>query len=67
MASITLNGEIREIAGGEVLSDFLARLELNKGYLAVAVNESVIPRSEHDKTKLNGGEKIEVIQAVGGG
>jgi sulfur carrier protein len=67
MPSITLNGEFKEISEKELLSDFLARLNLNKAYLAVAVNDSVIPRSEHAKVKLGGGEKIEVIHAVGGG
>ncbi|HIC97716.1 MAG TPA: sulfur carrier protein ThiS, partial [Aquificaceae bacterium] len=34
---------------------------------AVAVNEEVIPKSEYDSRKLRDGDKVEIVQLVGGG
>lgn len=67
MSYIIINGEKKEIEGVEFLSDLLERLQLNSRYLAVAINDRVIPRSEHVTTKVNEGDNIEVIHAVGGG
>ncbi len=64
---ITINGEARRIDGLELLSELLAKLDLNAAYFAVAVNDEVVPRSEHAVTKVNDGDRIEVIHAVGGG
>jgi thiamine biosynthesis protein ThiS len=33
----------------------------------VAIDDRVIPKSEHSSTTVKGGERIEVIHAVGGG
>jgi sulfur carrier protein len=65
--TITINGEIRDIGDVSFLSELLTRLDLNAAYFAVAVNERVIPRSEHAVTRVCDGDKIEVIHAVGGG
>ncbi len=67
MAHITLNGDRQEIGDPKLLSDLLVQLKLNAPYLAVAVNDKVIPRSEHAATKISEGDRIEVIHAVGGG
>ncbi|MBI4237301.1 MAG: sulfur carrier protein ThiS [Deltaproteobacteria bacterium] len=36
-------------------------------HVAVAVNGVVVPRSQHAETRLQDGDRIEVVQAVGGG
>ncbi len=65
--NITINGETRRLEGAVFLNELLTTLDLNAAYFAVAINEKVIPRSEHAATKVGEGDKIEVIHAVGGG
>jgi len=67
MANIKINGEVKDVGEAEFLSELLENMKFNAQYLAVAVNERVIPRSEHCLTKINDGDSIEVIHAVGGG
>lgn len=64
---ITINGETRNVEGVIFLSELLTKLDLNAAYFAVAINEQVVPRSEHAVTKVGDGDKLEVIHAVGGG
>lgn len=67
MPKITVNGEPKDVEGALMLGDLLARLKQNAAYLAVAVNERVVPRSERNTTKIKDGDRIEIIHAVGGG
>ncbi|OGQ49269.1 MAG: thiamine biosynthesis protein ThiS [Deltaproteobacteria bacterium RIFCSPLOWO2_02_FULL_47_10] len=67
MLYIMVNGERHEAAGTETLAELLAKLKLNAQYLAVAVNNKVIPKSEYSLTKIKEGDALEVIHAVGGG
>ena len=47
MAKITINGEVKEVEI-TLLSDLLNGLKLNAPYFAVAINDSVVPRSKHE-------------------
>ncbi len=67
MPQIIINGEAREIKAPRPLNDFLAELGLSSDYLAVAVNERVVPKSEHKNTTIKEGDRLEIIHAVGGG
>ena len=40
---------------------------LNARRVAVEVNQEVIPRSRHADHVLSDGDRIEIIQAIGGG
>jgi sulfur carrier protein len=57
-----------ELTEGSNLEHILGKLEIEspKG-LAVAVDGSVVPRSEWDELQLREGMKIEVLRAVQGG
>jgi len=67
MTTLKINGEDRAVEDVEFLSDLLTKLQFNAQYLAVAVNERVVPRSEHGVTRVKDGDRVEVIHAVGGG
>ena len=67
MAKITINGELKEIEGITLLTDLLQSLKLNAPYFAVAINDSVVPKSIQASTEIKEGDRIEVIHAVGGG
>ncbi len=63
---LTVNGEVREISS-ENVSTLLKELDISGTHVAVAVNLQVIPRSGHESTQLNEGDKVEIVHAVGGG
>jgi len=67
MPELKINGEVRQIEGPKTVGELLAELGLTAGYLAVAVNDAVVPRSMHSSTPLKDGDNIEIINAVGGG
>jgi sulfur carrier protein len=64
---ILLNGESREVAGDATLAQLLDTLDLGDKRFAVEVNEELIPRSEHAAHALAAGDRVEIVQAIGGG
>ncbi len=64
---ILVNGERREIAAGHSVADLLASLGLGSRRVAVAVNRAVVPRANHARHALVSGDRIEILEAVGGG
>jgi thiamine biosynthesis protein ThiS len=64
---IVLNGDRREVPDDATLADLLATLELAGRRFAVEINEELIPRSEHATHALRADDRIEVVQAIGGG
>lgn len=64
---ILLNGEARQAPEGCTLSDLLADLDLHERRFAVEVNEDLVPRSEHADHRLRPGDRVEIVQAIGGG
>jgi sulfur carrier protein len=64
---ISLNGEPRETTAKNVAL-LLEELGLaRQGGLAVEVNASVVPRSEHAATPLKDGDLVEVVTMLAGG
>jgi thiamine biosynthesis protein ThiS len=45
----------------------LRNLELEARKVAVAVNRDVVPRSHFDSHALAAGDRVEILEAVGGG
>lgn len=64
---IQLNGVGRELAPAATVADLLATLELAGRRVAVEVNGSVVPASEHARSRLAEGDTVELIHAIGGG
>lgn len=64
---ITLNGEPREIPAASSVTDLVALLDLTGGRLAIEVNLSILPRTAWTETKLQTGDKLEIVHFVGGG
>ena len=63
---ITLNGENRELPAATSIADLIALLEV-RGRYAVEVNGEIVPRSSHGEHRLNDGDRVEVVAAIGGG
>lgn len=64
---IQLNGEPAELPENSSLSDLLATLDLQNKRFAAEVNEELIPRSEHASHMLQADDRVEIVQAIGGG
>jgi sulfur carrier protein len=63
---ITINGEERETAAQGVAA-LIAELGLDPRKVAVERNLEIVPRSRHSETSLSDGDRIEIVQFVGGG
>ena len=66
MATILLNGEKVVLSDEATVLDVLKCARVKVRY-AVEINEEVSSRSEHGTRKLMDGDKVEIVQAVGGG
>lgn len=64
---IVLNGEPFELSGPLTVSALLAQLGLEPGRVAVEVNETVVKRGRFDETVIREGDRVEVVNVVGGG
>lgn len=64
---ILLNGNPQEVPASCSLAELVGTLELGESRFAVEVNEEVIPRSELANRSLQSGDRIEIVQAIGGG
>ena len=67
MITIYLNGSATPIGGQRQLSELVLSLTDAPRGIAVAVNESVIPKSEWAVTSLADGDRVEVLTAAPGG
>lgn len=65
--NVFVNGETQAIADGSVLQNLLEQLHLAGKRLAVEVNLEIVPRSEYANCRLNEGDRIEIVHAIGGG
>ncbi|MDQ6941852.1 MAG: sulfur carrier protein ThiS [Candidatus Eremiobacteraeota bacterium] len=65
--TITVNGELRDMADGATLDSLLEALGVRRDGTAVALNDDVVPRTRHAATVLRGGDRLEIIVAVAGG
>lgn len=64
---ITINGESRPIPAGASVTDLVSLLDLSAVRLAVELNLSILPRAAWPETKLQAGDKLEIVHFVGGG
>ncbi|HET6303836.1 MAG TPA: sulfur carrier protein ThiS [Myxococcota bacterium] len=64
---ILVNGEAREVPSGTTLERLLGLLALERRRIAVAVNRSVVPRSDFGVRSVAAGDRVEILEAAGGG
>lgn len=64
---IFLNGEARTIAAGLCLDELVKSLADDPRGIAIERNLEIVPKAEHATTVLQDGDRLEVVQFVGGG
>jgi sulfur carrier protein len=65
--SIELNGEVRTVSDSDSVQDLIDALSLTNQALAIAVNREVVPRAKWREHRFAGGDKVDVVRAIGGG
>ncbi|KAF1711332.1 sulfur carrier protein ThiS [Pseudoxanthomonas kalamensis DSM 18571] len=65
--NILLNGQPRELTATATVADLLQVENLTERRVAVEVNGEIVPRSAHAVHVLGEGDRIEIVQAMGGG
>ena len=64
---IEVNGNPRDVPAGLTLSDLLRELDIRASHVAVERNRELVPRTRHAETRLEEGDRLEVVTLVGGG
>ena len=64
---VTVNGEATETKDGGSLGELLVQLQIQRDRVAVEVNLDIIPKAGYDIHVLAEGDRIEIVQFVGGG
>jgi len=65
--TITLNGDMREIAGPLTVTQLLGQLEIDARRVAVEHNLVVLKRTSFDQAVVREGDQVEIVNFVGGG
>lgn len=64
---ITLNGNEHEIAHDMPLLELLESSGFRGKRVAVEINRQIVPRSMHAEHRIQAGDRIEIVHAIGGG
>mgnify|MGYP003491256902 CR=1 FL=1 len=64
---ITLNGLEQEAADQMTLLELLEKNGFQGKRVAVEVNRRIVPRSVHAEHRIEDGDHIEIVHAIGGG
>lgn len=65
--NLILNGNTRAYPPLAALSDLLQHLQLDPTRVAIEHNGSIVPQASFAATSLNDGDRLEIVQFVGGG
>ena len=65
--AIVVNGKPRTVPDGTTVAGLLAELGLRPEQVAVERNRAIVPRAEHARTRLDEGDRLEIVTFVGGG
>lgn len=64
---LQINGEEREVAEGLTLAVLLEQLAMKADRVAVELNREIVRREAWAQTRLQPGDRLEIVQFVGGG
>ena len=64
---IIVNGEEITLPENSNIQDLIAQLGFTNKRIAIEINEAIIPKSKHQSHPLKNHDRVEVINAVGGG
>ena len=65
--TIIVNGEVREFSKDSTIQNVLVKLSLEGKVMAAAVIMNIVKQNNWSSYKLNDGDKLELLDFVGGG
>lgn len=67
MISIILNGKELQFSENQMLNSALSEWGYEGKNIAIAINETFIPRSQYVQTEIKNGDSIEIVSPLEGG
>lgn len=64
---VAVNGENRSLTPGITVAGLLAEMRISATRVAVEYNREILPKELYARTILSNGDRLEVVQFVGGG
>jgi sulfur carrier protein len=64
---VIVNGEVSDVRDGATVAELLVSLEINRDRVAVEVGREIVAKAGYDTSVLQDGDRIEIVQFVGGG
>ncbi len=64
---IQLNGDALSLENAATVLDLLQQQGLAGRRVAVEINGEIVPRGRHADTRLQDGDRVEIVHALGGG
>ena len=65
--TVAVNGHPRQLPHATTVAKLLTQLDTAGKRVAVERNGEIVPKSLHASTELIGGDRLEIVVAVGGG
>lgn len=65
--TVTINDEQRVLPPASSVADLLTGLGLDRRKVAVERNAEIVPRGEYGTTRLESGDRLEIVHFIGGG
>jgi sulfur carrier protein len=65
--ALLINGQKQTFPAPLTLTELLDQLGMTGKRLAVDRNGEIVPKSQHTTTRLDDGDQLEIVIAVGGG
>jgi sulfur carrier protein len=67
LVQIVVNGQVRQAPEGRTLQELLRFLEIDPARVAVELNRAIVSRQDWERTAIEPGASLEIVQFVGGG
>jgi thiamine biosynthesis protein ThiS len=64
---IQLNGEPHDLVADTRVTELLTQMQLTEGRVAIELNRDILPRARWSETRLQEGDRLEIVHFVGGG
>jgi thiamine biosynthesis protein ThiS len=65
--NVSINGENREVPDGLSVTGLLGHLGIHPGRVAIERNLGILQRAEWESTRVQPGDRYEIVNFVGGG
>ncbi len=65
--TVQVNGEEHSLSNSVALPEFLSQIDLNPRLIAIEYNGEILHRQYWNETRLQNGDRLEIVTIVGGG